>query len=80
MKPLVMRSPVFGLCHLVPHTMEESPQSNICIGYVAFDDSGKAVVAIYKNGEWRDRNLRKFKQPVTGWYSLETADGSPIFN
>jgi len=74
-----MRSPVFGVCNLVPQGVAEMP-SDFAIGYVELEGAeGKLLVAIHKNGEWRTRNLRAFAAPVLRWYKVEKADGQPVF-
>ncbi len=76
---LTMKSPLFGPCRLIPHTMDEVPE-NVVAGYVALAGEKVAYeVAIMQNGEWRDRKLRRFTKPIVGWYSVEKADGSPLF-
>lgn len=73
-----MESPLFGPCRLLPHGMDEEPQSPI--GYVALDGQPDTVTfAVHHGGEWRGRDLKPFSRPVTTWYSVEKADGSPVF-
>lgn len=75
---LTMQSPLFGPCNLIPHGMDEEPSSPV--GYVALEgQENTAFVAIHHKGEWRGRNMKPFPARVVGWYSVEKADGSPVF-
>ena len=71
-----MRSPVFGPCILIPQT--EPPGQEYEIGYVSLEGRKNFVVAIWRNGEWRDRNLRRFPSAVLGWHAIARIDGSPL--
>lgn len=75
---LSMHSRLWGPCRLIPHGMDEKPTSPL--GYVALEgQENTAHVAIHHAGVWRGRNMKPFPAPVVGWYSVEKADGSPIF-
>lgn len=73
-----MRSPLWGLCRIVPR--EAEPTDTMAIGYVALEGSGKTLkLAIWKDGEWLDTRLKAFPSPVLQSYSVEKEDGTPIF-
>ncbi|WP_066561165.1 hypothetical protein [Croceicoccus bisphenolivorans] len=72
---ITMQSPIFGKCILRPQ--DEPPTKDYKIGYVALEGKEKLTIAIFKD-VWRDRNLKRFKQPVTRWYAVETEDGRQV--
>lgn len=73
-----MRSPLFGLCNLIPQDVGTTPTSHT-IGYVELDGApDKLEVAIF-DGEWRGRGLKQLRAPVARWYKVEKADGSALF-
>jgi hypothetical protein len=75
---LVMRSPLFGLCNLIPQGAGTAPYGHT-IGYVELEDAPEKLdVAIY-DGEWRGRSLKPLRAPVARWYKVEKADGTPLF-
>lgn len=75
---LTMQSPLFGPCRLIPHGMDEEPTSPI--GYVALEGQEQgALLAFYHDGVWRGRDMKPFPAKVVAWYSLEKANGDPLF-
>jgi hypothetical protein len=75
---LVMRSPLFGLCNLVPQDAGTAPAGHT-IGYVELEDApGNLVVAVHDGG-WKGRSLKPLRAPIARWYKVEKADGSPLF-
>lgn len=78
MPVLSMRSPLFGPCRLIPHTLQDEPTD--LIGYVALEgEPSNVIAAIYQGGAWRGRDLKPLPAPILHWYSVEKADGSPLF-
>lgn len=68
----------WGPCRLV--LRETDPTDKVTMGYVALEGSGKTVkLAIWKGGKWLDSRLKDFPAPVAKSYSVEKADGTPIF-
>jgi hypothetical protein len=73
-----MRSPLFGLCKLIPHGMDEEPTGVLV--YVEHEDRpGHFVAALIRDGQFCGRNLKPVTKPVVRWYSVQREDGSVLF-
>lgn len=74
-----MHSPLWGECRLTPQSDE--PVQKFAIGYVAFEgDPDNLKLAMWRDGDWRDRQLRPLKGKVATWYKVTTRDGSAILS
>ena len=73
-----MTSPLWGKCRVIPRDAE--PTDRVAMGYVALDGApGNLKLAIWKDGQWLSRDMKPFAMPVATSYSVEKADGTPIF-
>jgi len=73
-----MQSPLWGRCNIVPR--DSDPTDAVAMGYVALlDDPSSLKLAIWKRDKWLDHKLKDFPVPVVQSYSVEKADGSPLF-
>lgn len=79
MSELILETPVFGRCRLVPHSADEAPQSLPVLGYVELEGTpGRYLAAMNLRGEWRTHKNRKLTAKVLRWFHLERiSDDSP---
>jgi len=76
-KLLSMTHSVLGEVQL--HLRTEPPTDKMAFGYIPSScGDGKLTVAIWRDGKWRDRNLRPIKEPVPTYYRMRKPDGSPF--
>jgi hypothetical protein len=76
--PILMDTPYFGKCRLLPHAMDEEPAGPVCyIERAAMP--GRLSLAVHKGGVFRDHKLKPISEPISAWYSVERADGRPLF-
>jgi hypothetical protein len=58
--------------------MDETPSNLLC--YVELENNpGNLTLAFHRDGEFLSRKFKPYSGQIARWYSLEKADGSPLF-
>jgi hypothetical protein len=77
-KQFSVNTALWGRCRVVPRDSE--PDEAVTMGYVSLEGEPDSLkLAIWKGGKWLDWRMKDFPVPVVRSYSVEKADGTPVF-